>query len=83
MNPKQAWDKEVEDQIKKIESVIPWLRKIENDPDKYFEWESQKSAHQALRFIELAAWEMWSLQYYKNEKQQRLARQAFEELSDE
>lgn len=80
MNARQAWDKEVEDKIKIIESVLPWLRKIETDPDRYFEWDSQKSAHHALRFIDLAIWEMWNLQYYKNKKQQKLAKSAFEEL---
>ena len=53
MNERRKWNKEVEEKIKAIESLLPWLKDIENDLDKHFGWDSQKSAHQAARFLEL------------------------------
>ena len=83
MNERQEWNEEVKAKIKTIESVVPWLKDIENDPDKYFEWDSQKSAHQAARFLELAMWEMSSLQYFQNKKQRRLWKESGEQTADE
>ncbi len=83
MNERQKWNKKVKAKIKTIKSVLPWLMKIENDRDKYFDWESQKSAHKAVRFIELATWEMWSLQYFYNKKQRRLWKASCEQTADE
>ncbi len=83
MKERQSWNKKVERQIKTIESVLPWLEKIERDPDKDFDWHSQKSAHQAARFIELAAWEMWNLQYWSNKRQRRLWQKSTEDTADE
>jgi hypothetical protein len=44
--------------------------------DNNLDWESQKSAHQALKFIELAEYEMWNMQYWTSEKQKQLYNEA-------
>jgi len=59
------------------------LKKIVDDDDKDFDWASQKSAHQAMRYIELAMYEMWNLQYWKNKKQRDLWKKSVEDIADD
>jgi hypothetical protein len=60
----RQWNKDVAMQIKNLATVKQWLNRwIEN---KNTDWESQKSAHQALRLLDMAEYEMWNMQWWKN-----------------
>lgn len=72
MSPRQAkkWNGDVKKSIKGLDPTKKWLKKwIDN---AYTDWESQKSAHQALRLLEMAQYEMWNMQYWQNSKEQKL-----------
>lgn len=80
---KKEWNDEVESKINKIDAVVPWLKNIVEDDDKYFEWDSQKSAHQAMKYLELAMFEMWNLQYWQNKKQRDMWKKSTEDIADD
>jgi hypothetical protein len=66
----RRWNQDVERNIQKLGPVKRWLAQwIEN---KSTDWESQKSAHQAIKLIEMAEFEMWNMQWWKNAKEQKL-----------
>lgn len=73
-NPNRQWNRSVAQTVKKLEPVKKWLRTWMKDSDT--DWESQKSAHQALKFLEMAEYEMWNMQYWTTPKQRRLYNQA-------
>jgi hypothetical protein len=73
MRPKQTpqdWNQSVSDHVLALEPIKDWLRRWMRDDD--VDWGTQKSAHQALRFLELAEYEMWNMQYWENTKQAAL-----------
>jgi hypothetical protein len=70
MRDAKVWNTEVAEKIDGLEESRKWLRRMVNDND--LDWESQKSAHQALKFIELAEFEMWNMQYWTTDKQKKL-----------
>ena len=76
MQPKtdQHWNKDVAKQIRNLAPVKQWLNRwIEN---KATDWESQKSAHQALRLLDMAEYEIWNMQWFKNKNEQSLYHKA-------
>jgi len=75
----RRWNRDVERNIQKLGAVKRWLvRWIEN---KSTDWESQKSAHQAMMLIEMAEFEMWNMQWWRNGKEQKLYFKAETELN--
>ena len=73
------WNRNVESNIRKLGPVKAWLaRCIEN---KSTDWESQKSAHQALKLIEMAGFEMLNMQWFRNPKEQKLYLKAEKEVN--
>jgi hypothetical protein len=70
----RQWNKDVALQIKSLETVKEWLNRwMEN---KNTDWESQKSAHQALRLLDMAEYEMWNMQWFKDKREQSLYHKA-------
>lgn len=66
----KQWNSNVESNIRKLKPVKDWLGQwIEN---KDTDWESQKSAHQALRLLEMAEYEMWNMQWWRDAKERKL-----------
>lgn len=75
----QRWNKDVAKQIKSLAPVKQWLsRWIEN---KGTDWESQRSAHQALRLLDMAEYEMLNMQWFKDKKEQGLYRKAEDKVN--
>lgn len=75
----QQWNMDVAKQIKSLAPVKQWLsRWIEN---KATDWESQKSAHQAIRLLDMAEYEMWNMQWFRNKQEQNLYRKAEEKVN--
>ena len=75
----QRWNKDVAKQIKSLAPVKQWLNRwIEN---KETDWESQKSSHQALRLLDMAEYEMWNMQWFRNKQEQALYRKAEEKVN--
>ncbi len=72
MTPKKAkqWNQQVDRAISRLTNTKSWLARFSVDPDT--DWESQKSAHQALKFLELAEYEMLNMQYWWRAKEQKL-----------
>ncbi len=70
----KKWNQDVARQIKALEPVKRWLNKWVNDKD--MDWDSQKSAHQAIKLVEMAEYEMWNLQWFENKKQKQLYNEA-------
>ncbi len=64
---KKEWNKRINDEVKKLKDVKSWLKK--HSKDKTNDWGTKKSAHQALKFLELAEYEMWNMQWWENSKQ--------------
>lgn len=63
----KQWNSEVESQIKKLLPVRKWLQHCVNTAS--MDWESQKSAHQALKLLEMAEYEMWNMQWMSRKEQ--------------
>ena len=75
----KQWNPNVESNIRKLKPVKDWLERwIEN---KGTDWESQKSAHQALKLLEMAEYEMWNMQWWRNAKERKLYLQAEDNVS--
>ena len=75
----RQWNKDVALQIKNLATVKQWLNRwIEN---KNTDWESQKSAHQALRLLDMAEYEMWNMQWWKNPKERVLYLKAEDQVN--
>jgi hypothetical protein len=72
--PKKKWNDQVEGKVNSLNSAKTWLSRMINDP--YNDWDTQKSAHQALKFLELAEYEMWNMQWWENKKQHELQEKA-------
>ena len=73
------WNKEVEDMANSLEPVKEWLNPFIEDPEdeeNEFDWASEKSAHAALKYLELAQYEIKSLMYWENKRQVELDRKA-------
>ena len=66
----QKWNHDLATHIKSLAPVRKWLKKWIDDMDT--DWESQKSAHQALKLLEMTEFEMWNMQWWKNKKEQSL-----------
>ncbi len=60
----KRWKQSVSRTADKLEPVKSWLRQWIYDTDT--DWYTQKAAHQALKFLELAEYEMWNMQYWDN-----------------
>ena len=69
-----GWNQKVTKTVDKLIPVKEWLATLIEDDT--LDWGSQKAAHQALKFLELAEYEMWHLQYWENETQKRLHEKA-------
>lgn len=76
MNSKinKNWNTNVARKVKALAPVKIWLTSLIND--KTTDWGSQKSAHQALRLLEMAEYEMWNMQWWENKQQVRLDQEA-------
>ena len=70
----QHWNPNVENNVQKLKPVKDWLERWINNKDT--DWESQKSAHQALKLLEMAEYEMWNMQYWTTRKQRDLYNEA-------
>ena len=72
MTPTKAkqWNQQVDRAISRLTTTKSWLKQFSNDSGT--DWESQKSAHQALKFLELAEYEMLNMQYWWRAKEQSL-----------
>jgi hypothetical protein len=51
-----------------------WLTQFFDNPKT--DWGTQKSAHQAVKFLELAQYEMWNMQWWDNSRQVKLHEEA-------
>jgi hypothetical protein len=71
----KEWNNKVKMKVATLNKAKSWLEKMM--VSQYNDWGSQKSAHQALKFLELAEYEMWNLQWF-NEKEIRDHRKAFD-----
>jgi hypothetical protein len=63
---RRQWNDDVKTEARALDPLKKWLKKI---TDTETEWGTQKSAHQAMRFLELAQYEMWNMQYWENSRQ--------------
>ena len=66
----RKWNRDVERQIKNFAPAKKWLARWINDKDT--DWESQKSAHQALKLLEMVEFEIWNMQWWKSPKERAL-----------
>jgi hypothetical protein len=71
----QGWNNQVKKKVYTLKTAQSWLRRMKDSPNN--DWESQKSAHQALRFLQLAEYEMWTMQWF-NEKELKDHRKAYD-----
>lgn len=66
---RKQWNEEVRAKAVALDPIKEWLEGItRTDTD----WGTQKSAHQAMRFLELAQYEIWNMQYWESSRQVRL-----------
>ena len=72
MNRKSVknWNQDVTRNIRQLKPVMTWLGN--QIGGKRTDWTSQKSAHQALRLLDMAEYEMWNMQYFENTRERRL-----------
>ncbi len=66
----RRWNKNIQRLINGLEPVKKWLEAHVND--NRTDWESQKSAHQALKLIEMAQYEMWNMQWWESQREKTL-----------
>ena len=66
---RKQWNDEVRAKATALNPIIKWLEGITSAGT---DWGTQKSAHQAMRFLELAQYEMWNMQYWQDSGQARL-----------
>ena len=78
-NEKKEFNRKVKKNVETLGKAKKWLKEMMFDKEN--DWASQKSAHQALRFIELAEYEMWNLQWWENRKQRELYLEAEKEIA--
>ena len=64
------WNRDVESNIRKLRPVKQWLNRF--IAHKQTDWESQKSAHQALKLLEMAEYEMWNMQWWQDRNERGL-----------
>jgi hypothetical protein len=62
----QVLERRGKSQARALDPLKKWLKKI---MDTKTDWGTQKSAHQAMRFLDLAQYEMWNMQYWENSRQ--------------
>ena len=67
---KKEWNLKVEGNIRKLKPVKDWLGLWIDNKDT--DWESQRSAHQALRLLEMAEYEILNMQWWRNAKERKL-----------
>lgn len=78
----KEWNVEVEQIVDSLTEAKAWLKGYLKNPEKNeFDWASEKSAHTALKYLELAEYEIWSLMYWENEKQVHLDQIAGETIA--
>lgn len=68
------WNASVAQKVRALAPVKNWLAGQIND--KTTDWGSQKSAHQALKLLEMAEYEMWNMQWWANKQQVQLDQDA-------
>ena len=68
------WNEEVNGKAKILESLLPWLKKIEKDEDNTA-WDQRVSAGRAWHQIEMAILDIYSLQF-PDKKEVRLSRES-------
>ena len=73
-NREKEWNAEVKESVDTLKTAKNWLKRMINHQQN--DWESQKSAHHALKFLELAEYEMWNMQWWHNKGEQRLYHEA-------
>ena len=64
------WNDRVKNNVKKLGPVRTWLQGLIDDSN--MDWESRKSAHHALKFLELAEYEMLNMQWWQDKSEQQL-----------
>jgi hypothetical protein len=73
---REQWNDKVKAKVEVLDPLKEWLNDIVKSET---DWGTQKSAHQAMRFLELAQYEMWNMQYWKNSRQVKLHEDAEKE----
>lgn len=66
LKSRKQWNDKVKTKAKLLDPLKKWLKGI---ADTENDWGTQKSAHQAMRFLELAQYEMWNMQWWENARQ--------------
>jgi hypothetical protein len=69
-SPSKEWNREVDEHVAALAGVKNWLDKMTGHPDN--DWAAKKSAHQALKFLELAEYEMWNMQCWESQQEYKL-----------
>ena len=72
----KQWNDEVKAKVRALDPIKKWLEK---NADTETDWGTQKSAHQAMKFLELAQYEMWNMQWWENAQQVKLHEKAEKE----
>ena len=65
----KKWNKEVDANVKILESLLPWLKTIESNQEST--WEDVVNAGRARRQIEMAILDVYSLQYFDKDSARR------------
>jgi hypothetical protein len=66
---RKDWNDKVKAKAQSLDPLKIWLKGI---IDTKSDWGTQKSAHQAMKFLELAQYEMWNMQWWGNSRQVKL-----------
>ena len=78
----KAWNTEVDELANSLETAKEWLKPFIQSPEENeFDWASEKSAHAALKYLELAQYEIWNLMYWENKRQVDLDRMSNETIA--
>lgn len=73
---RKHWNDKVKTNVEILDPIKKWLDTISKSKT---DWETQKSAHQAIHFLELAQYEMWNMQWWENSQQVKLHKEAHRE----
>lgn len=68
MYPKK-WNEEVEEKVKVLESILPWLKMVERHKES--SWEDVVSAGRARSQIKMAILDLYNLQYFDEKSARR------------
>jgi transcriptional regulator with XRE-family HTH domain len=65
----KKWNKEVDEKVEILNSLLPWLKDVEGDKEST--WEDKVNAGRARHQIEMAILDVYSLQYFDKESASR------------